>query len=113
VTVLWLSAPVATCILIAVALLARKIPRRGPRRMLLPAWVVIGSLFFACAEDVHGVYLWILGQNPWDEWRHEFSESADEWRVKASRRAFIAVALAIAAIGFKRPCDATPQFERF
>lgn len=62
-TVLWLTTLVAACILVAVAILARKIPRRGPRRMLLPAWTLIGSLFggywlfFACADDVYGVYL--------------------------------------------------------
>ena len=104
-TVLWLTTLVAACILVALAILARKIPRRGPRRMLLPAWTLIGSLFggywlfFACADDVYGVYRWILSLISVDESRDGFSQSANAWRVEASRRDFIAVALAMRAVG--------------
>lgn len=74
--------------------------------MLLPTWVVAGSLFainalfFACADDAYGVYLWLRGAFSADNLpAEEVRSSAGEWHVEASRRAFFAVTLAVGALG--------------
>lgn len=93
-TMLWISTLIGACALIGIAALARRIPRGGAHGLLYPTWVLVSSLFalyalfFACADDVYGVYLWIRGE-----------PSADEWYVEASRRSFFAVAIAIGALG--------------